>query len=1041
MMKKMLVAVLTVSLFALPCQAEEDYVFDVNDYMITAYQGMGGDVVIPDTLSGCPVEMIDSSVFYGNPDITTLKMPETLLTIGSSCIYYNDNLTSVTLPESLVAIDEYNFWSCPQLTEITIPSRVSLIGDNSFTYCDNLSSVTFTGAVPHIEDPCFDGLSADVTFYVPDDLVAEYTEVLPTGAVICPSGANAVLHDFTAPEEEFDFDAESGTVLAYNGFASRVDIPDTIGGVPVTAIGDYAFDSNRYAFYVTIPEGVTTIGEGAFASAYHLKYADLPSTLKSIGNSAFSSYFGEEIEFPEGLEVIGEQAFLYASLGNGIYLPEGLKRIETGAFESSFAYEAYFPESIEYIGSRAFADSNVSYLCLEGKELPEIEADAFDGLYISDVDLNWQASKAQMEAAQAYMDGIGQETRVWRNQNPNTVLALYEDGAVYENSVLAGYTGTEPNIRPFTYFEDIAITAVGDGAFKENQNIKYFAVDHGDMFTTIGAEAFADSTLEYIDLFDSVTTIGAGAFRNCANMTELILPESITEVGEAAFEGCSSLTTVTMLCDPSVIPEGAFAACDALENVYVPADAAEEQVSAAGAAAGLPWYVKAVRIGEENPNVFYEMPYEELSGEDFWYDEEYERLDNYQGYEVNLYLPREIDGIPMHMVGGSVLSRACSYEEGVDPELPVRSVVIPETVTDIPEYAFADCPTLETVICYAPLDYLKDSMFANCKSLREVVFVNGVREIGYSVFAGCTSLETVYVGEFVAGIQEGAFEGSGISASDCITDRAAMPDVDALLAAVKSEPIPEPETEPPFELPPFDAQAAAPFIGNWRMSFIMFDDTQYDPAEFEMDMDVLLREDGTVRLINVEADVECPWSVENGTAMILMDGELFMTLEISEGDTLVYREGDDEYAPECYLERIEGSEVTAPAAAEPVQEAEVPVQETAAPTQEAAAPEPTADVSDNTVFGQKYICKRAKAGDYTMEAAALGGEYSVTFYEDGSLDFVMAGTAVPGLSWAESSDAAAYSVTYFDGSELNFVKMENGFELNFFDSMLMYFEP
>ena len=58
----------------------------------------------------------------------------------------------------------------------------------------------------------------------------------------------------------------------------------------------------------------------------------------------------------------------------------------------------------------------------------------------------------------------------------------------------------------------------------------------------------------------------------------------------------------------------------------------------------------------------------------------------------------------------------------------------------------------------------------------------------------------------------------------------------------------------------------------------------------------------------------------------------------------------------------------------------------------------------------------------------------------------MAGTDVPGLKWTkemvqtDGGEAEAYAVTYFDGSMLNFVFTEEGFVLNFFDSMLMYFE-
>ena len=106
----------------------------------------------------------------------------------------------------------------------------------------------------------------------------------------------------------------------------------------------------------------------------------------------------------------------------------------------------------------------------------------------------------------------------------------------------------------------------------------------------------------------------------------------------------------------------------------------------------------------------------------------------------------------------------------------------------------------------------------------------------------------------------------------------------------------------------------------------------------------------------------------------------------------------------------------------------------------------TAEVSSEDRTDVNYICTYAEVGGMKMEASVLGGEYSVTFCGDGTLKFMMAGTDVPGLKWTkemvqtDAGEAEAYAVTYFDGSMLNFVFTEEGFVLNFFDSMLMYFE-
>ena len=81
-----------------------------------------------------------------------------------------------------------------------------------------------------------------------------------------------------------------------------------------------------------------------------------------------------------------------------------------------------------------------------------------------------------------------------------------------------------------------------------------------------------------------------------------------------------------------------------------------------------------------------------------------------------------------------------------------------------------------------------------------------------------------------------------------------------------------------------------------------------------------------------------------------------------------------------------------------------------------------------------------------MDADMLGAEYSLTFHADGTMDFVIAGTALPGMTWTqgvaqtESGEADAYLVDYY-GNQMEAILTEEGFDLNYFDSMLMHFIP
>src|SRR5688572_30005781 len=80
-----------------------------------------------------------------------------------------------------------------------------------------------------------------------------------------------LLHVLILPavaQAQFSYTTINGTITitGYTGPGGAVAIPDTINGLPVTSIGDYAFTQRTSLTSVTIPDSVTTIGESAFES-------------------------------------------------------------------------------------------------------------------------------------------------------------------------------------------------------------------------------------------------------------------------------------------------------------------------------------------------------------------------------------------------------------------------------------------------------------------------------------------------------------------------------------------------------------------------------------------------------------------------------------------------------------------------------------------------------------------------------------------------------------------------------------------------------
>lgn len=86
--------------------------------------------------------------------------------------------------------------------------------------------------------------------------------------------------------------------------------------------------------------------------------------------------------------------------------------------------------------------------------------------------------------------------------------------------------------------------------------------------TEIGYAAFSRSpNLKTVSLPDSCTVIGAGAFFECASLTEFVFPPHVTELEDCVLRDCISLETIVVSEDARYIGSEAFSGCVQLANV------------------------------------------------------------------------------------------------------------------------------------------------------------------------------------------------------------------------------------------------------------------------------------------------------------------------------------------------------------------------------------------------------------------------------------------------------------------------------------------
>ena len=83
-------------------------------------------------------------------------------------------------------------------------------------------------------------------------------------------------------------------ILSYTGHENTVEIPSSIEGLPVIAIGDSAFREQTQLQSVVIPEGVVSIGWFAFFGCVSLQHVGMPDSLIQISYGAFD-YCAKEL--------------------------------------------------------------------------------------------------------------------------------------------------------------------------------------------------------------------------------------------------------------------------------------------------------------------------------------------------------------------------------------------------------------------------------------------------------------------------------------------------------------------------------------------------------------------------------------------------------------------------------------------------------------------------------------------------------------------------------------------------------------------------
>ncbi|GHT49222.1 hypothetical protein FACS1894102_3610 [Spirochaetia bacterium] len=139
------------------------------------------------------------------------------------------------------------------------------------------------------------------------------------------------------PQSEKDFKVKTKggkvTITGYTGKATKVVIPATIKGKPVTSIGDNAFLGQKNITSISIPASVTSIGYGVFMGCTGLTSVSIPAGVTSIENGVFMGCTGlTSVSIPASVTNIGGLAFEGCTGLTSVSIPVSVTSIGNWAF-------------------------------------------------------------------------------------------------------------------------------------------------------------------------------------------------------------------------------------------------------------------------------------------------------------------------------------------------------------------------------------------------------------------------------------------------------------------------------------------------------------------------------------------------------------------------------------------------------------------------------------------------------------------------------------------------------------------------------------
>lgn len=538
------------------------------------------------------------------------------------------------------------------------------------------------------------------------------------------------------------------------------------------AIGSYAFNGCEALASIDLAKAYT-VGRSAFQGCTSLTAVDL-TALRNTGESAFegctslaSATFTENTKLSRGMfarsgltsvdlyERIEVPRFCFAQCDEltRVALHNDLVSIGYGAFCENGKLEEVSMQGVVNIEEQAF------YACgaLEEIALPDSAVNLGNYAFMdcgklatvklgAKTELNNLGSVfrgtalARFEVAEGGAYQTGEEGKYLLDKSGETIVFAALAGLPADLVIGAQYKKigvsafSGADITSLTV--ESSLTEIGDYAFAGCEELVTVVLP-ADGVKSIGRHAFNNAgKLENIDLLNT-KAVGSYAFAN-SGLKDVVLGDG-AEIGEGAFFQ-SKLVTVTLGAN-STFGLGAFQNCKSLTTVNMPAAGGVRFGSACFSGDSLLVTLDFTKVsGTIEQEAFYGCT--SLKGYD-------SKIDLAEVTEVGDYAFADcgsIEAVIMPKVvklGQSAFGR---YEQESGAAPAIQAIALPDTLKEMGDGVFLGCEQLTSVEIPSSVESFGDYLFAYCVNLQHVTLPDQLTQVGGYWFYGCETLSEINLG-------------------------------------------------------------------------------------------------------------------------------------------------------------------------------------------------------------------------------------------------------------------------------------------------------